>query len=59
MKKVLNYFILFAAAFIVQWVWYSYIKPKNGGSLLDIFLTALVFTTIIFLLDLIPKKKIK
>lgn len=59
MKKALNYFILFAAAFIVQWVWYSYIKPKSGGSLLDIFLTAIVFTAVIFLLDLIPKKKSK
>ncbi|CAM3204923.1 hypothetical protein [Sporolactobacillus spathodeae] len=56
-KKITHYLILFAVAFVLQWIWYSYIKPRPGETLVDMLLTAVVFAVIVFLLDLLAKKK--
>ncbi|WP_167815198.1 hypothetical protein [Sporolactobacillus shoreae] len=57
MKKTLRYLIFFAASFVIQWIWYTMVTPGTHKSLLNMLLASLVFVFILFILDLVPKKR--
>ncbi|WP_018962248.1 hypothetical protein [Sporolactobacillus vineae] len=57
MKKVLRYIAFFIGAFLVQWIWYTLVTPGKPYSFLQLLMTSVVFVVILYLLDLMPKKR--
>ncbi|WP_157800200.1 hypothetical protein [Sporolactobacillus pectinivorans] len=57
MKKAMRYLIFFVASLLIQWVWYAVVSPGAHKSLLDMLLASLVFIFILFMLDLVPRRR--